>query len=151
MNLSKAKQAKSRAVAGRWIRDIPLGDTGLTIDFRARRLSNPDADRVRFELAAAARSAGEAAAEGKGEGDVAPTVILSDAERRSMLVQVLARAVITDWSVEDDDGQVHYTSEAAIDAFNDDVIGEDMVGAALIAAAQAERLGFAEAEEDAKN
>jgi len=137
VKLSQAKAAQKRAAAGGWIRNIPVGETGLTVDIRSRRVNNADADRVRYEIVQSTREAG---AEPSKE------------ERRGLLVKVFSQAITTDWSlVDDDDNPVPYSPETAEVVFNDEVIGEAMLAAAIVAAAEVERLGEAAFEEDAKN
>lgn len=137
MKLSQIKKGVRNVTVGAWVKDIPI-EALEGVAFRVRGARNPDALRLRGEM-------------------------LSDftAEQRTALpaetvaaisAEVIARTILTDWNLTDDDDQpIPFGVDAVLQVLTDPEIGETMRAGVAWCAAVVAQQGAETLETDAKN
>lgn len=128
ISLQDIRVAKAKADAGVWVKDITLDELGISISVRVRSLNNPAATRLRSALVSALT--------------VEQKENLSAEVSDDIFAEILATAVITDWSLDEP------CSKALL---LDPDIGIYLRGAATYAASEVAKRGVASFEADAKN
>lgn len=137
MKLSQIKKGVRNVTGGAWVKDIPI-EALEGVAFRVRGARNPDALRLRGEMLS------DFTAE---QRKVLPAETVAE-----IFAEVMARAVLLDWNLTDDDDQpIPFSADAALQMLTDSEIGETMRAGVAWCAAVVAQQGAETLEADAKN
>ncbi len=137
MKLASVKKSVRNVVEGAWVGDLPI--QGLEgVNLKVRGTHNPSANIVRDEEIAKLSEERRAA--------------FSDEDRDAVALEVMARAILIDWDlVDDDDASIPCTEDARRELMTDPDIGETIRRAVAYASAVVSQRGRAALEADVKN
>lgn len=136
MKLDKLKSAVRNVTVGGWVSDIPIqGLEGLSL--KVRGAHNSDAIRIRTEL--------------MEQMPDERRIDMSDSDRDAIALKVMVDAILVDWDLEDDRGDIPCTDEKRIEMLTDPELGDLLRRAVAYASTVVAERGSAALECDAKN
>lgn len=136
MKLSAVKSSVRNVQQGAWVKDLPIqGLEGVAL--KVRGINNPDAVRLRGELVANLPEERRA--------------VLIEADRDAIGNEIMVRAILLDWNLEDDDGAMACTEDAVRAILADPDMGAEMARAIAYAASVVGAQGLQSLEAATKN